>query len=332
MKILKKYEKCIFCGSSKLKLCKQQGYTNNFYTNSIKKDLLLDEKIFKKMKVHKCTNCQIIQNSPWFSEKISFKIFNQIYGQHNRNWQNVINFFKKGQIPDHGKLFKILYNNLNIKSYCEFNAPFMGLMIDFFNKEYNQNSSFYKNIFNYSLRYLSSRQVAGKNNKSKLKKEIEGQKCLKRLNDLKSKINKKKVIKKSLIVDNSYLTWSYNDNYESVNSKALASELFDIEIEQFNLVSKSQKYDLFGIFNTLDHTHQPRKILDYALNNSKYVIIYCHSDENLEKQHLFSLTEKFISYLKKRKINCLNLTSDIHKDLKSKEIYVVCSKFNKINL
>ena len=68
----------------------------------------------------------------------------------------------------------------------------MGLMIDFFNKEYNQNSSFYKNIFNYSLRYLSSRQVAGKNNKSKLKKEIEGQKCLKRLNDLKSKINKKK--------------------------------------------------------------------------------------------------------------------------------------------
>jgi hypothetical protein len=174
--------------------------------------------------------------------------------------------------------------------------------------------------------------VAGKNNKSKLKKEIEGQKYLKRLNDLKSKINKKKVIKKSLIVDNSYLNWSYNDNYESVNSKALASELFDIEIEQFNLVSKSQKYDLFGIFNTLDHTHQPRKILDHALNNSKYVIIYCHSDENLEKQHLFSLSEKFISYLKKRKINCLNLTPDIHKDLKSEEIYIVCSKFKKINL
>ena len=51
------------------------------------------------MKEYKCINCQIIQNSPWFSEKISFKIFNQIYGQHNRNWQNVINFFNKGQIP-----------------------------------------------------------------------------------------------------------------------------------------------------------------------------------------------------------------------------------------
>ena len=25
----------------------------------------------------------------------------------------------------------------------------------------------------------------------------------------------------------------------------------------------------------LDHTHQPKKIFDYALNNSKYVILYC---------------------------------------------------------
>ena len=65
-------------------------------------------------------------------------------------------------MPDHGKLFKILDKNFKIRSYCEFNAPFMGLMIDFFDKEYNQNSDFYKNIFNYCLKYLSSRQLVGK--------------------------------------------------------------------------------------------------------------------------------------------------------------------------
>ena len=93
------------------------------------------------------------------SEKISFKIFNQIYGQHNRNWQNVIKFFVKVKFWS-WKLFKILYDNLDIKSYCEFNAPFMGRNDRFFNKEYNQNSSFYK-IFLIILE-LSSRQVAGK--------------------------------------------------------------------------------------------------------------------------------------------------------------------------
>ncbi len=332
MKILKKYEKCIFCGSSKLNLSENQGYTHNFYTNSIKNDLSLDEKFFKKMKIHHCMNCFIVQNTPWFSEKISFKIFNQIYGQHNRNWLNIINFFKKGLMPDHGKLFKILDKNFKIRSYCEFNAPFMGLMIDFFDKEYKKNSDFYKNIFNYCLKYLSSRQLVGKGKKLTIKSEKEAKEYLKKLNQLKNKINSKNMIKKTLIIDNSYLTWLYNDNYRSVNSKVLASELFDIEIENFNLTSNSKSYDLFGIFNTLDHTHQPKKILDYALNNSKYVLIYCHSNENLEKQHLFSLTDKFISYLERKKINCLNLTSNIDKHFKSKEIYILCSKFNKINI
>ena len=177
----------------------------------------------------------------------------------------------------------------------------MGLMMDFFNKEYNKNSSFYKNIFRYSLKYLSSRQLAGKNKVSKIKKEKEAQKYFNKLNYLKSKNHSEKIVKKNLIVDNSYLAWSNNDIYKSVNSKSLASELFDIEIESFDIKSKNKKYDLFGIFNTLDHTHQPGKVLEYALNNSKYVIIYSHSNENLEKQHLFSLTGDFISYLKKKK-------------------------------
>ena len=112
----------------------------------------------------------------------------------------------------------------------------------------------------------------------------------------------------------------------------MAAELFDIEIEDFNLVRNNKKYDLFGIFHTLDHTHQPKKILDYALNNSNYVLIYYHSDENLEKQHLFSLTEKFITYLKKRKIICKDLTHDIDKIFKSKEVYILCSKHNEINI
>ena len=49
------------------------GDTPIIYTNSIKKDLSLDEKIFKKMKVYHCMNCFIIQNTPWFSEKYPLK-------------------------------------------------------------------------------------------------------------------------------------------------------------------------------------------------------------------------------------------------------------------
>ena len=330
--IIQNYKKCVYCGSSKLKLYKNQSFTHNFYTSSIKNDFKLTDNFFKKMRVYTCENCHIIQNNPWFSEEISFKIFNQIYGQHNRNWSNVINFFQNGNKPDHGKLFDIIAKNIKIKNYCEFNVPFMGLMLDFFSKEYKKNLNFYKNIFDYSLKYLSSRQVAGLKNFTKNKKQLEAKKYLDKLNQIKNKNYLKKSVKKSIIVDNSYLSWLYNDNYRSVNSRSLASELLDIKIKNFSLVKKSEKYDLFGIFHTLDHTHQPKKILDYALNNSKYVLIYCHSDETLEKQHLFSFTDEFISYLKKNRIFCKDLTFDIGKKFKSKEIYILCSKFHKIEL
>ncbi|WP_440698008.1 hypothetical protein [Candidatus Pelagibacter sp. HIMB1709] len=331
---LAKYNECIFCGSSKLKLILNQNFTHNFYTIAIKNDFKLSDKFFKKMKIFECEKCYIIQNNPWFSKEISFKIFNQVYGQHNRNWSNAINFFQNGIKPNHGKLFNILNKNLKIKNYCEFNVPFMGLMIDFFSKEYEKNINFYKKSFNYSLKYLSSRQVAGVNKASIKKKQKEVQKYLNKLDKIKIKYKLKKssYINKSIIIDNTYLSWLYNDNYKSVNSRSLASKILDIKFEDFNLIKKTKIYDLFGIFHTLDHTHQPKKILDFALNNSKYVAIYFHSDENLEKQHLFSFTDKFESYLKKRKIFCKNITFEIEKKTKSKEIYLLCSKFYKINL
>lgn len=326
------YHTCIFCGSAKMKLDKKNIFKHNFYTRSIKKDLGLTDFFFKKMKVYNCENCYIIQNNPWFSKDVAFKIFNQIYGQHNRSWSNIINFFQKGVKPDHGKLFEIINNNIKIKNYCEFNSPFMGLMLDFFEMEHKRNLTFYKKIFDYSLKYLSSRQVAGLKNIQRIKKQQSASKYQSKLIKLKKQNFLNQKIKKTLIVDNSNLSWLYNDNYRSVNSKSLASELLNLKVKDFNLVNKNEKYDLFGIFHTLDHTHQPKKIFDYALNNSKYVILYCHSDRYLEKQHLFSFTDNFLLYLKKKKIFYKNLNNNLSKNFKSKEIYVLCSKFNKINL
>ena len=330
--LLKRYKKCIFCDSEKLILNKNQNFSHNFYTKSIQNDLGIDDKFFKKMKVYSCQNCYTIQNNPWFSRKTSFRIFNQIYGQHNRNWSNVINFFKNGKKPDHGKLFEIIKNNIKVKNYCEFNVPFMGLMLDFFSKEYRANAKFYKNIFQYSLKYLSSRQVSGLKTMALHKKQNDAKRYFRKLNELKNKNFLNKKIKKSILIDNSYLSWLYNDNYKSVNSRSLASELIDVEFENFNLVENSKYYDLFGIFHTLDHTHQPKEILDYALNKSAYVIIYFHTDENIEKQHLFSFSEKFIKYLNKNRIYFQDLTLKIDKKSKSKEAYILCSKFNKINI
>lgn len=323
---LKKYNKCIFCGSKTLILEKKQKLIKNFYIDAIKSDLNISDKILLKMKLYRCKVCDILQNNPWFTDGDVFKIYNQIYGQHNRSWTNVIRFFRNGIKPNHGKLFDLITKKIKVKNYAEFNSPFMGLMIDFFSKEFKNNTKVANNAFTDTLNYLKSRQVAGNNNLVQKKSQYKATKILKKINRFKNLYLKKKAqVNKFLFVDNSFMAWGINDNYKSVNSKALAAELFNIKIN--NIYEKNKvKFDLFGIFHTLDHTKNPKKILDFALNNSNYVIIYCHVDENLEKQHLFTFTKNFPSYLRKKKINVLDLTYLINKEYRSEEMYLLCSK------
>ena len=328
---LTNYNNCIYCNSKNLKKEKEQSIPQNFYLKAIIKDLKLTKKIIKKMNVYECQNCKILQNNPWFSENTSRKIYSNIYGQHNRSWSNLINFLSKKKLPDHGSLFNILNREINIKNYAEYNAPFMGFFLNFFSNEYKQNSNFYSKIFLNIIKYLTSRQLAGKSKNFQLKNSVKGEFFLNQIDKLKTKNLLKKKINKYLFIDNSSLCWGQNDNYKSVNSRSFASELLDLKILDLNNQNKKNKLDLFGIFHTLDHTFQPQKILNYALDVSRYVVVYCHINKNLEKQHLFSLTKNFLKYLNKNKIFTINLTEKINKSYKVPELYFLCSK-KKITL
>ena len=125
------------------------------------------------------------------------------------------------------------------------------------------------------------------------------------------------------------MSWGQNDNHNSVNSKTLANEFFDLENIDTNYFENDLKLDLFGIFHTLDHTHQPKKILNLALKISEYVVVYCHVNENVEKQHLFSFTNNFLKYLKKNKVYYYDLTNVINKHYQTQELYFVCSQKKK---
>ncbi len=325
-----KYEKCVFCNSKNLKLKKNQNYQTNFYLRAIMSDLEITTKKINKIKIYKCSNCYNLQNNPWFNEKNYRRIYSNIYGQHHRGWTNLLKFKNMGKVPYHGELFNNIVKKIKIRNYAEFNNPFMGLFFDFFLLENKKNLNFYSNLFDNTLHYLRSRQLAGKSPKNIIKEEKKTIKLLKKINYSKKKYLIKKKINKFLFIDNSPISWGQNDNYKSVNSRSFASEFFDLDIKNINKPNNT-KIDLFGIFHTLDHTLEPNKIFKYALNISKYVIVYCHIDEKINKQHLFSFTRDFLKYLNKRKIYTIELNDKIYKNFKSPELYFICSK-NKKNL
>ena len=323
--MLENYKKCSFCESTKLTKQFKQYFLDNFYLKAIRLDLGISIKEIKKIKVFQCNKCKILQNNPWFTEDVARRIYSNIYGQHNRNWLNLINFIKLGKTPNHGELFHLLRKNLKIKNYAEFNSPFMGMLLNFFQEEYKKDISFYKNLKKNIICYLTSRQTVGKTRDIQIKSLQKAKNFLKVIESLKEKKIKKKAINKYLYVDNSSLNWGQNDNYKSVNSNSFASEMFDVKIFDINNKDQETKIDVFGIFHSLDHTFNPKKILNFALKKSKYVIIYCHVDKRLNKQHLFSITREFLKYLNKNNIYTFDLTEIIKKNFISPELYFICS-------
>ena len=195
--------------------------------------------------------------------------------------------------------------------------------------EHRKSVKFYQSYSKSIIKYLTSRQLNKNTIKEKKTSNLQSNFLLKKKSDLNSKYRISSGVEKLLFVDNSELSWGQNCNFMSVNCKSYASEFFNLKILNLNYFERKIKVDLFGIFHTLDHTFSPNKILNFALNVSKYVIVYCHIDEKLNKQHLFSLTENFLKYLNQRKIYSINLTKNINKNYKSPELYFLCSKNKK---
>jgi hypothetical protein len=331
--MFKKYNKCFWddknCSKKNFKKNKNQELVDNFYIKSIKSDLNLTNNKIKKLKVMKCNKCNIIFNNPWFTKEAANKIYSNIYGQHNRGWSNLLNFVNKGSPADHGSLFNLLKKKIKIRSYAEYNCPFTGIFLNFFLNEHQKNIKFYQSYSKSVIKYLTSRQLNKNTFKEKKTSNLQSNFLLKKKIDLNSKYRISSGVEKLLFVDNSELCWGQNCNFMSVNCKSYASEFFNLKILNLNNSERKIKVDLFGIFHTLDHTFNPNKILNFALNISKYVIVYCHNDEKLNKQHLFSLTENFLKYLNRRKIYSINLTENISKNYKSPELYFLCSKHKK---
>tara|TARA_B100001248_G_C27396008_1_gene465592 strand:+ start:2678 stop:3670 length:993 start_codon:yes stop_codon:yes gene_type:complete len=324
--MLIRYNSCVYCKSKSLELQKKQNTQENFYTKAIFSDLNLSKKLQNKIKVYKCKKCHVIQNSPWFDKIACRRIYSNVYGQHNRGWENLLNFASKGVKPDHGILFDLLKKKIKIKKYAEYNSPFMGLMLNFFFEEIKIKKKLDKNFYDLIFTYLNSRQVAGLSKYLKTKKTNLATKTKKKISFLKKKSLRRKKTEKIIFIDNSPMCWGINDNHKSVNSKTYATELMDMNIFNLDDYDKNRKIDLFGIFHTLDHTFEPSKILNFALDVSKYVIVYCHVNPVISKQHLFSITRNFLKYLRTKKISTVDLTFKIKKNFKSPELYFLCSR------
>ena len=75
----------------------------------------------------------------------------------------------------------------------------------------------------------------------------------------------------------------------------------------------SQRFDLIGIFNTLDHTMFPLDVLNKTLELSDHVLVKTHASTLAGKQHLYSFGDDFVAWLNRSLdgISAVDLNSEV---------------------
>jgi len=293
---------------------------NQFYENYI---LSVFKNDIKKIKSTQCKKCFSHVNANWFSNDKVFKIFNVVYPQHHRGWKNFYEINKKKENKNHTKIHEI-FNKLKVKRYAEFNCPFSGIFLNLLKKELSLKKI--KILIKNSIDLLKVNQLAQNKKKSNFIKAFH------KFNELFNKIEninstKKAIAKNFFFTDNSFSSWGGGDISNGVNSRSLSNLIFNLETYNLNEIpNKNFKLDLFFFGDTLDHTSKPKKVLDFALNNSKVVLILTNSGDQVTRQHQFSFSVKFVDYLNKE-----YYSKKIFEDKVNNELLLIVSK-KKINL
>ena len=298
---------CPVCHSKEFRLSEKNAkkHSSNFYIEAIVENLVIDrDDLDKEVKVYSCDSCGTIFCDPWFNSQTSFNIFNVIYGQHNRGWNALNGWIKQEPIQNYWEIIEFSQEKIgrNIDSYAEYHCPFQGNFFKFRDQELPAN--ILPDYFDSCRQFLMASNPDkdfGSDIKKKSQHIINERRAAREkltvLNQEQNLISTKRF----LALETSTRFWDASCISECVNCKSLAAPLLNIDVlpfEDFN--RQQQKIDVFAFINTLDHSHDPMKLIYQALEFSELVFIINHAQDIITKQHKFLFQKKFINFLERQ--------------------------------
>ena len=299
---------CPVCRSqnTRLELENSSSFVDNFYLKAIRAELDISVELLRnKLTVYECVECRTIFCNPWFTAETSFKIFNQIYGQHNRGWDALYGWTKQSEIQDYWNIVKIGEQVLGreLDSYAEYHCPFQGNFFKFRSQELpvNQIVPYYRASRNYLVASAPGRLASVNVQLKSWLVDFFRNRYGARLKKLDGSVSPIRT-KRYLALESSTRFWDYSCSSSRVNCKSLASKLLDINIMPFpEFVRQNKLIDVFAFVNTLDHCHAPLELLEQALEFSKVVFLVSHTQKLITKQHKFVFQPGFANYLEREK-------------------------------
>ena len=313
--ILRRYPACPVCGSAERQAARRRPPRQDPYVEALARTLEVPSPdLDALLEVHACDPCASVYCDPWLGTLGMTSLYGVGHGQHLLGWENFLRWVQtKENSPDALGLQRTLWTFLVERAgpvgvYGELNCPFSGLLLLLRDLEAGERDRADE----------SARAIARIQQSSAYPRKQRGsplavariKRALKRAGGIGPARTTRAPIApvlappraRYLVMEPSSLFWSTNCSALNTSCRALCqSRAVGAPVLDWKDVAREgMHFDVFGLFNVLDHFVDPGRVLNEVLAHSRAVFVETHRsgpDDTFSRQHLYALGPRFLDHL-----------------------------------
>lgn len=270
------------------------------------------EELVEQLSVYKCKTCGSFYCDPWLSPELASKVFCVGAPDHIAGWANFEHWLSSATPNSVEVQNKLLYEWISgqigaFHSYAEFGCPFQGFLLSM--KGACTVPADRMRIFSRALHRAPDVRWT---KVTRLYHWMDGWAkrlavAYLRIRSWKERIAQTSTLhlisappmRRVFLTEGTTRGWGSNCVRYGASCQYFAQTVLDADVIPLSeaLANPAYRFDLLGVFNNLDHTHEPLEVVRKALRLAPHVLIATHRASHAGRQHLYGFGDQFADYL-----------------------------------
>jgi|CXWL01.1.fsa_nt_gi hypothetical protein len=278
------------------------------------------EQLVDTAKVFQCSSCHTFYCDPWISPVVASQVFTAGAPDHIAGWGNFEHWISSSNLNSVELANLALYRQIEKKigrlsSYAEFGCPFQGFLLLF--KAREEDPAGRMKLFAQAMRrepdvrwtkmtrlhhaatQWANRLVMGYHHIRAFKETLRAGK-----NSISPEGNVGSLpASRFLLTQDTTRAWGNNCVRYGGSCRYYAGQVLNADVLPFEEAAKEvargdrERFDLLGMFNSLDHTSDPVGVIRNGLTMARHIVVATHHASYAGKQHQYAFDERFPQWL-----------------------------------